>query len=1085
MKNIKIKILISVLLLSTLPALYVKAQSNVGEVQIYIFSETGMPLEGVTTRVNGDIHTSDESGLLTFVHPPGTFDFILTYQGAVVAKVTLPVRQGQATEVIVTASKQAAEGAAEVETAEEIESSEERKKIDESLPTGTLTGKITHIESGEPIAGATIIFRGIDFETTTDENGEFTAQIPEGNYSISVIHSDFSTQTMDEIEVDVDETTTIAMELTPSAVDLGEIPVFAVTEVRVQGGIANLIEETRNSGVVLNLIGTEQISRTGDSDAAAALKRVTGLTVVGGRYIYVRGMGERYSSSYLNGALLPSPELDKRVVPLDLFPVSVIESMAVQKSYSPSMLGDFGGGAVRIRTRGIPKDRYKRRLRATIKASVSYDLGSTFTEQLLEDPGRIDWLGIDDGGRALPDVIDDTDRIVEGVPGISQGYTAEEIEAFGEAFPNTWSPTSRLVLPDFSVSAALRNKLQINDTSEFAYSLSLMYKNGFSSGFTSEGNYGLGTGNTLTTRSTLEGVETSHAVDIGALADFALRVNENLGFESTSLLTRITGSGVERKEGYYSDENQDIIITEQKWVESMLFSQNLSGNIGLRILNRAEIDWQYAFSLADQYIPDRRATRYDSDIGSDIYSVSPQADGAVRDFAEVTDFIHDGSFQINIPVFFSKSSADFLELGGQALYRTRKTNSRSFQMFYNETDFDNEEISDLDAENIFVPENIHPDGFRLRETTLATDNYRASHLLFGGFGGADILLFGNLRVNTGARVEYSSQRVDTFDLFTGRAVPSTDLTTVDILPAVNLTLPLSKKTQLRVGASKTVNRPDFRELSDQPRDQLVGEEQLIGNPDLKKADIYNADIRLEAYLAEEESLSVGGFFKYFNNAIELKRLAGASNPIIPDNIPVAYNIGGELEWQITFRFVSDLLRGAIRNLDYDSFEREQRARKFLGGLSGFFRDLHTSGNFSYIWSQVDFGEAGKGINTTGVRPLQGQSPFVLNVSLGYKNKVSWSQNQPVKLNLFVNYNVFGRRISKLGTSGLPDYYEEPFHQLDVVGTQRFSEIFSISFKANNLLDLPARETITIEGEKTVVNEQRKGRSFSFGVAFDL
>jgi hypothetical protein len=1080
------KIFITILLLGTVFSFYVNAQSNAGEVQIYIFSETGMPMEGISTQVNGYTYESDESGLLTFTHPPGTFDFVLKYEGAVVSKVTIPVRQGQATEVIVTASKQAAEGAADVETAEaeEIKSSEERKQIDESLPTGTLTGKITHIETGEPIPQATIIFRGIDFETTTDESGEFAANIPEGNYSISVIHSDFSTQTMDEIDVEVEETTTIAMELTPSAIDLGEIPVFAVTEVRVQGGIANLIEETRNSGVVLNLIGMEQISRMGDSDAAAALRRVTGLTVVDGRFIYVRGMGERYSSSYLNGALLPSPEVDKRVVPLDLFPVSVIESMAVQKTYSPDMLGDFGGGAVRIKTMGIPEDRYKRRLRANIKASISYDMGSTFTQQLLEEPGRLDWLGIDDGARAMPEEIDEEGLIVEGISGISEGVTSEQIEQFGESLPNTWSPEQRLVPPDFSVGASIRDKIELSDVNNFAFNFSLLYKNGFDSSLVKKRSFSTSAdGYNVTTD--YDSTTASHNIDIAGLLDLALDLGGNFGIESTTLLTRITESVAEEYEGYFSDDTVDIKVTDQLWVEKMLFNEKLGGEIGLNILNDAEIEWQYAYSLASRYQPDNRTTRYDSQVDENDYYLSNRPEGARRSYTTVTDHVHDGALLIKMPVFFSKTSADFIELGGNALYRTRGTETRKFRFKYNPIDVPIETLGIQDPEEILIPENIAPDGFVLEEMTVFTDNYTADQMLFAGFLNTDILFFKLLRFNAGVRLEYSRQRVDTLNLFSGEQQPTASLESLDILPAVNFTLPLGKKMQMRLGGSRTVNRPDFRELSEAPKDLVIGQGQLIGNPDLKRAVIYNADLRWEAYLVEEESISIGGFFKYFNNAIELKRLPGAGNPIKPDNIPFAYNFGGELEWQLTFRFLSDMFRNAMRNLNIDSFEREKRVRRFLGGLSGFFRDLHTSGNFSYIYSRIDFGDTDPGINTTLERPLQGQSPFVLNVSLGYKNSVSWSQHQPVKMSLFLNYNVFGKRISKIGTQGLPDYYEQPFHQLDVVLKQRFSEIFSINFKAKNILNLYARETIGPDPNETIVQEYKKGRSFSFGVSFDL
>lgn len=1080
--------IMSVVLLLAICAGAATAQDNSGEVQIYVFSDTGLPMEGVETRVNDEVYTSDENGLITFVHPPGKHEFQLTYQGRTVSRVTVPVRQGQATEVLLTVSPEAESTQADVEAAEEAAPDDERTAIDETLPTGRLAGTVTHIETGDPVANATVIFRGVDYETTTDADGAFTAEVPEGDYSISVIHPDFSTQTMDEIQVSVGETTSVAMELTPSAIELDAVPVFAVTEVRIQGGVANLIDESRNSEVVLNLIGTEHISRLGDSDAAGALRRVTGLTVVGGRYVYVRGMGERYSSSFLNGALIPSPELDKRVVPLDLFPTSVIESMAVQKSYSPDMPGDFGGGAVRLRTIGIPDDRYARRLRGKLSFSVGYDTDSTLTERLMEDPGTIDFLGIDDGGRALPDEVKEADREgkdiqpAAGGP-ISGGLSPEELEAVGESFPNTWAPSKQLVLPDASVQASIRDKIDYENDSSLALSASLLYKHGFGSGEGAKKSYYSAGEDTLVPSTNYETSETHRNVDIGALFDIAYKAPGRWGIESTSLLVRTTENSVQQYGGWYRDDSTYVDVTETKWVEQMLVSERLSGNIGLPILNRADVDWQYSFALASRKEPDHRYSRYDSGSGDGDWELSGRAEGAQRIYADVTDFIHDGLLQVNIPVlWFGNGSADFIEFGAQGVYQTRETDTRRFWFNRETAGLDPSIKTNRNPEEIFAPENIGPDGFYVLETTLTTDNYTASQLLLSGFLATDILLLRNLRLNAGVRVEYSDQQVDTFDLFTEEPVTAR-LHTITPLPALNLTLPFAGGSQMRFGVSKTVNRPDLRELSTAPKDGLVGEGQLRGNDELKQADIYNADLRYERYITEEESLSFGVFGKYFVNAIEVQKLVGAANTFTFVNVPAAYNVGAELEWQLSFSLVSDLMRGLIMNVRLRDFQAEQRFRRIVGGLSTFFRDVKTSGNVALIHSRVDYqGVDIQGVNTSVVRPLQGQSPYVINVSLGYENSVSWSQMRPLMTSIFLNYNVFGPRISRLGAETIPDYYEQPFHQLDLVFKQRFSYVFSISFKAQNLLDLPAVETV---GEDQEISRNFKGRTFSLGASFDF
>lgn len=1078
------------LLAISVPSLY--AQTNRGEVQIYVFGEDGMPLEGVATEAEGETYTSNQDGLLNFTHPPGRHEFTLTYEEGTIATVEVPVRQQQATEVIISARPGEGEAARVAQQDEDVQQAEEelrassdRQEIDPDAQTGTLRGEITHIETGEAVANATVIFRNVNFETTTNEDGVFEAALPQGEYTFSVIHPDFSTQQLDGAEVGVDETTELSMELTPSAIELDAVTVFATEEIRVQGGIANLIDETRNSSVVMNMIGQEQLGRTGDSDAAAALRRVTGLTVVDGRFVYVRGMGERYSISYLNGTRLPSPEIDKRVVPLDLFPTEVVETLAIQKSYSPDLVGDFGGGAVNIRTLGIPDDRYQRRLRTTINGSVGYNMGTSLTKQLVENGGDLDWLGVDDGTRELPGGVPDEPLTTGGT--LSSGNVTEaQLEAIGESFPDTLEPKERTIPLDYSGSISIRDKIEINESRRsFGFSTSLSYSDSWDYRERDRRSYEYaGDGNSRIT-SDYSSEFTSRDIDVSGLLDLVYNHNEQLSIESTSLLIRATDSVVDDYQGYYQPDNIYLGITEQYWVEQMLLHQAFEGTVGVNFWNEAEFNWVYALSLARRYEPDHRLVAYQSkgiaeEFTEDNKILYSRPTLNARWYNTVDDLIHDASIGMSVPTFlFNKRASDFIDFGFSGMYQTREADTRRFNYNYTNSD----PALEQEPDELFTDENIG-DLLNFTERTLATDNYTASHTLLGGYLAGDFLLVGDLRMDLGTRVEYSHQEVITSDFLSGEELDPSTLETVDLLPAINFTLPTGDTTQLRLSGSRTVNRPDLRELSEAVKFGAPGQPELRGNPDLDRAIIYSGDLRFEGYVAERESYSIGAFYKYFEDPIEAIQLYGANPVLTYTNIPSAYNVGGELEWQLQLRVLSDAMRNLMLGLEFDSLERERRWRKRLGAISSFFRDLRTTGNVALIYSRVNYGELEQGVAlTTEERPLQGQSPYVFNLALGYENSVSWSQHRPMYTSVFLNYNVSGPRIIGLGTGGVPNTYEQPFHQIDLVFKQQFTHAFHMGFKARNLLDLPVQETLGEDGE--IVQEYKKGRSFSISATLDL
>ncbi len=1106
------KSMLAILVGLLIAPMIISAQSNRGEVQIYVFSDTGEPLPGVEVRLEDETIVSDEDGLINFVHPPGSHQFDLYYQDEVVTAVDVSVRQGSVTEAIVTASGggQQLGGGSDPEPTEDGE-----LQFDPDAEPGTIVGTVTGIEDGEPVAGATIVFRGLESETTTDDNGQFDTEVPEGTHTFSVIHPDFSTRTVDEVEVVADQEVAVDVELTPQAVALAEQAVFAVEEVRVEGGIAKLIEEMADSDAVVSFIGQEQISRSGDSDAAGALRRVTGLTVVDGRFVYVRGMGERYSTSYLNGAVLPSPEVDKRVVPLDLFPAGIVETLSVQKTYSPELPGQFGGGGVGVTTIGLPDDQYRRRLRTDISFSLGYNEGVTLEDRLFDQGGSLDFLGIDDGTRALPDSIEDSDELIGPEdPTFGGGYSADQREDFGESFSNPWEPASRSIPLDYSASISMRDKIELTDTRSFGFTASLSLKDSWDSseeGLTIYEPANEGVRPNLD----VEVERTTRDVDLGSLVELVLEDQRRYRIESASLLVRTTDAMTEQLNGFYNSEGYDIEETEVLWREQTLFNQSVRGRHQLSGLGGTEFRWNYNLSLARSYEPDRKYYIYRDEIQDGVFDeedsfLIPDQWSNRRIFTEVDDTIHDGGVAASVPIgWFGNASADFLDFGTQVSYQARSSDTRRFGYIYDR--FAEPETFDQDMDSIFTDENIGPI-IDFEEFTEPTDSISSDQLVIAGYTKADILVFGDSRLSTGVRAEWSRQTVTPFDLFTGEEAEPEELTPdtiVDtLMPAINLTVPTGDDAQLRLGASSTVNRPDLNELSPQQKySGTPGAGTFKGNPLLSIARLYNGDARWEWYLAEREFLSLGGFYKYFEDPIESFQLNSGSETVTTlANIPSAQNLGAELEWQVTGRYIGDAIRRSVVNIQGDSFEQTLRRRKLVGGIASVFRDLTLSGNFAYIWSRISLGDEGEDFrfeirnsktgeaelktfaNTSTERPLEGQSPYVLNLSLGYRNTVSWSQDREQHTSAFFNYNVFGPRIVAIGTNGVPDTYEQPVHSLNFVLRQSLSEYISIGFSADNLLDPLAETTLGDERRSdgsNVVESLRKGRSYSISVKLSL
>lgn len=1025
-------------------AAFAPAGEQAGRITGIVFGPDGdAPLSGVTIQAQGaGMAVTDADGAFTLDLPQG--DHVLTYtapSGTTGTTDAVPVTRGQVTEVLITLP---GPGAAPVVS---IEASAPgggfAMDVAEDLITAVVQGMVVHLEKQTPVVDARVFVRGYPLEGRTDEDGKFAMDVPVGTQQITVVHPEFSTFTQPDVEVTEGQVTEIFVQMTPAAVQLED---FVVSVPHIEGGTVALLEERKESGNVVDVIGAEQMAKSGDSDAAGALKRVTGVTVVGGKYVFVRGLGERYSSTLLNGSTLPSPEPERRVVPLDMFPADLLESLVIQKTFSPDMPAEFGGGSVQIRTKSFP-DQFT----AKLSFSAGFVLGTTFYKGLMYDGGKTDWLGIDDGTRELPAVVEAASSESSLRPCnmfVTEGcFTPQQLEKLGESMPSTYDTHRKTVPPDLGFSVTLGDSFDIK-SAVAGYLVSFVYKNDWDISEEHHIYTKLGDDDEVVPQHTYDFESLANKITMAGILTFGVDFSEHHKVKLVSLLDRITDNEARIYQGFNNDLGGDLRVTRLRWIERMLFAQQVQG---LHVFPEAmdlQLDWRYTFSLATRLEPDRREYRKDLEEADeedevDLWILSDRPEGNQRFFSELMDMNHDVSLDLTLPFLQWSGEEARAMVGFTSVIKDREVDTRRYH--YTLGSSVPTEVLASSPELIFSPEWIGAGSgmVNFEEYTRSTDNYLADQLILAGYTLVDLPLGAGFRLLSGVRFEFSDQNVKTFELFNPEAEPVTaSLATKDWLPALAFTWALPKGHQLRLGFSRTVSRPDFRELSPATFNDVTGGRQVFGNADLNRALLTNVDLRWEWYIAPGESLSVGLFYKNFQDPIEQVVKVAAQHTVTWENAKGANNFGLEVEFRKSFDFIADALR-----------------------------DLYVAFNGTLIYSRIQLRDTEGSIQTSQNRPLQGQSPWVFNLQLGYDN-VDWGTT------LVLLYNVFGKRISDVGARGAPDVYEQPFHQLDFVFRQKLAHGFALGFKARNILDLP----VEFHQCDITVLKYRKGRSLSVSVS---
>ncbi|MBW3552353.1 MAG: TonB-dependent receptor [Gemmatimonadetes bacterium] len=902
---------------------------------------------------------------------------------------------------------------------------------------GRILGRVVSEGNGEPVSGAHVGIQGMDGGALSNREGRYVIQrVEPGVHDLVVQVIGFARKTVTGVVVPEGGTVHLDVSLATEAVRVGGITVSAAIE---RGSTTALLNERRSSGVVVDAIGSEQIARTPDGDAAAVLARSPGVSVVDSRYMYVRGLGDRYGAASLNGSPLPSPEQDRKVVPLDIIPSSFLESVVTAKTYSPDQPGDYAGGLVQIRTRNFPARRI-----VELGLGTSYDTQASFATGLGGGGGgAYDFLAFDDGGRSLPPL--PAQRLT------ATNYAPGELEVFGEQFIGHWGPRRAQLPVAQSFSVAVGNEASWFDGEvPVGYLIALNQSTDYTNREMVE--------RVLTTSGIDDpavdytGTVTTRSARLGGMLNFSVEPTPSNRLTLAAMYNRTADDEGRILQGYNLDFSTNQRNTRIRYLVQDLVSAQLKGEHELGSLGDTRVSWRTAFSRTARYEPNTREVLYRQvPDGRYLFDTFVQSGSVFH--SDLDEAGLGGALDVEVPLRLRDLPAS-LSFGAAADLKERSAYARRFRFL--PVGSLTEDIRARDPNQLFTRETIHPLGFQIQEATFPGDNYGADQQIRAVYAMADAEILPRLRLVGGARVEQARQTVSPIDRFltTAAELESADLNDTDVLPGINLTYSPTEAVNLRLGLSRTVARPQFRELAPFQFTDYAGGYLTIGNPALQRTRIQNYDVRWEWFPGLGSLVAVSGFFKRFEQPIETIVLSSTELMRTWVNAEAALNYGAELE-----------------------------VRAPLGGLGRVLEPVSFNANLTWIESEVNTGGTvrvflpfGAGLTdlsyTDRSRPLQGQSPYVANLGLSYA---------AAGTNVTLLYNRFGRRIDTVGGSSLPDIYEEDRGQLDLVLQQVFGRGFSASLRAKRLLGSDME--FTQDGE--IVRSYDLGRVVSLSVSWDL
>jgi len=853
--------------------------------------------------------------------------------------------------------------------------------------TGKISGTVTDQKTGETLIGVTVKIANTTKGSSTDVEGRYILSgLTPGKYIIQASYIGYSTKNITEVDVKATGSTAVNIIMSESnSQDLNEV---VITSKASQESVNTLYANQKASLSISSGISAELIRKSPDRNTSDVLKRVSGASIQDNKFIIVRGLSDRYNSAMLNNAVLPNTEVDKKAFSFDILPSNLIDAIVVNKTASADIPGDFSGGVVQVTTKDFPDTKF---LNFTI--GTSYNSQSAFKDFQKASGSKNGAFGGYNKDRDIP----------AGFPSRAE-YLSKPVTERAElskTFANNWGyeKVKSILGPQFQANYGATKRFK--DDSQFGTVLSLSYRYDERLRDSEQNEY---TGEALEDQFTDKVY--SYNTNIGALANFAYSWGNNK-IALKNIYNRVLENQFTIREGV-DPANVGFLRTADYLLQRSLISNQLSGNHLLSETSKIKLDWNLNFANTDRKEPGFKRMEYqeaDNSTGYTLASipssgqVSPNLGGNFS--SKLNENMYGGSFDITVPVKWFRDT-NKIKFGYFGQYRERDFSARVLGFVRNVSNGGVFDVSLLSVpqDRIFSQENIRENGYILNDITNGSDAYSAKSLLNAGYVMFDGYVTEKLRVGVGARLESYNQKLNSAD--NSSNVLTVDTTFTNLLPSANLIYSLTDKASIRLSGSQTVGRAEFREIAPFTFYDFNRNATVIGNPDLKQSKTTNVDLGYAVYPSSGQVFSLSAFYKDFELPIEQTLQIGTSGRTFGyANSKSATLYGIEMEFR--------------RPLDFIIEE---------------FKNITFSTNASYMKSEVN---VLKTINKTGKRPLQGQSPYLINAGLNYVSKLENSTG------VSLLFNRIGKRIWAVGNSQDPDIYERSRNVLDLQLSQKFAK----------------------------------------------
>jgi hypothetical protein len=916
--------------------------------------------------------------------------------------------------------------------------------------SGRIKGIVKDSSANGFMTGVTVIIQGSKKSAVTDSRGQFIFNnLRNGTYDIRISEGGYKTIVE---TISISNGKTVDMGIITLENETTRLKEFRTTGTRApKTTVSSGIAEVRNAEVVSNVTTAETIRNSQDGDAAKAAARIPGVTLMESRFIMLRGLSQRYNSVQINNINAPSTEVDRRAFSFDLVPSGMIDKIAIFKSPSSDLAGDFAGGVIKLVTKNeVEKDFF------SVNLGFGYRIKTSFNAHQHNSVGSsTDLFGFDNGNRELP----------SGFPGTLSTLSSKESVSYGKKLQNNFSLSNYNAPLDFGFGFGFGKNIKLNKKSSlftvnnFSYSTNYQYA--------ALNRYRYQNDPQEFVRQMFNYRDDNFSIEskISLLSNWILKLDKKTTFSFKNIFNQIGENETTVRTG--------VNLTERSTDEFRNYGFHYTSRSiyfgqfeGIHKLKHKGDKFSYTlgYSNISRNEPDYRRFRTYRTIGSDgaytlIDPPSASLFDAARFYSKLNEHTISGNF--NYEKHFAStmdSTRDIVLRAGSYI----ETKHRDFKARWISYSFNGDPSNKNDflmqpIDRLFSDPNINSiAGFKPLEGTNPSDRYTAGNDLLAAYINSSIPM-GKININAGARLEYFRQQLNSR---TQTDSVNVNLENLNLLPSVNIAYYYNKKNLVRMGYGRTVNRPEFRELAPFVYYDFMYDVNIVGNPDLKSATIDNIDIRFENYPTKSETFSIGFFYKRFLNPIEnYVQPVGLSQQFYLQNAKSARNMGAEIE---------------VRK----SFDQSSQSQ--------FIKKLSIVLNASCIISKVDLGDDST-LSQARTRPLQGQSPYILNLALQYKNDSGIAVN--------IAYNIIGKRIIYVGNNIFPTVYEMPRHSLDITFTKEVTRKLNVKFGVSDLLnwknqlwqDTNGDGKIDYKKERTdhQLLQYRRGQLFSLGLSYKI